>query len=118
MSEKSESTPRIARLEEEGDVAADYLEELLDIVDFDGDIEIDIENGRASVAIVSDEENSSLGQLVGEDGEVLEALQELTRLAVQVSTGDRSRLMLDIAGFRAARKRELQAIAREAALKW
>ena len=114
MSEKSESTPRIARLEEEGDVAADYLEELLDIVDFDGDIEIDIENGRASVAIVSDEESSSLGQLVGEDGEVLEALQELTRLAVQVSTGDRSRLMLDIAGFRAARKRELQAIAREA----
>ena len=114
MSEKAETSPRIARLEEEGDVAADYLEELLDIIDFDGDIEIDIENGRASVAIVSDEEHSSLDRLVGDDGDVLEALQELTRLAVQASTGDRSRLMLDIAGFRAGRKKELQAIARDA----
>ncbi len=114
MSDRSDSSARIQQLEEEGDVAADYLEELLDIADMDGDIEIDVENGRASVAIVSDEADSSLDMLVGRDGEVLEALQELTRLAVQVAVGERSRLMLDIAGFRADRKAELQVIAKEA----
>ncbi|PKY66340.1 single-stranded DNA-binding protein [Schaalia turicensis] len=111
MSEKTKST--IERLEEEGELAADYLEELLDIADFDGDIEIDVENDRASVEIIS-EESGTLERLVGEDGEVLDALQELTRLAVQTETGERSRLMLDIAGFRADRKAELQDIAMEA----
>lgn len=104
---------RLAHLEEEGEIAADYLEELLDIADFDGDIEIDVENGRASVEIVADDPEV-LARLVGEDGEVLDALQELTRLAVQSETGERSRLMLDIAGFRADRKAELQAITEEA----
>lgn len=111
MSEKTKST--IERLEEEGELAADYLEELLDIADLDGDIEIDVENDRASVEIIS-EESGTLERLVGEDGEVLDALQELTRLAVQTETGERSRLMLDIAGFRADRKAELQDIAMEA----
>ena len=111
MSEKTKST--IERLEEEGELAADYLEELLDIADLDGDIEIDVENDRASVEIIS-EESATLERLVGEDGEVLDALQELTRLAVQTETGERSRLMLDIAGFRADRKAELQDIAMEA----
>src|SRR4029450_8479653 len=93
-------------LEEEGEVAADYLEELLDIADLDGDIDIDVENGRASVAIVAESgAERSLRRLVGAQGDVLEALQELTRLAVQASTGERSRLMLDIAGFRAARRK-------------
>lgn len=111
MSEKTKST--IERLEEEGELAADYLEDLLDIADLDGDIEIDVENDRASVEIIS-EESATLERLVGEDGEVLDALQELTRLAVQTETGERSRLMLDIAGFRADRKAELQDIAMEA----
>ena len=93
----------LTRLEEEGELAADYLEELLDSADLDGDIEIDVENGRASVEIVADDPEA-LERLVGEDGEVLDALQELTRLAVQTETGERSRLMLDIAGFRAERK--------------
>ncbi len=96
------STDKLTRLEEEGELAADYLEELLDIADLDGDIEIDVENGRASVEIIS-EHSSGLDRLVGEDGEILDALQELTRLAVQTETGERSRLMLDIAGFRAER---------------
>lgn len=104
---------RIAQLEEEGEIAADYLEELLDIADLDGDIEIDVENGRASVEIVSDNPRS-IDRLVGEDGHVLDALQELTRLAVQTETGERSRLMLDIAGFRADRKAQLQAVTEEA----
>ncbi|MFC5998874.1 protein jag [Quadrisphaera sp. GCM10027208] len=104
-----------SRLEEEGDVAADYLEELLDIADLDGDIDIDVENGRATVSIVADPVASrSLRALVGRDGEVLEALQELTRLAVQTSTGERSRLMLDVAGYRAARREELEALAERA----
>lgn len=111
MSEKTKST--IERLEEEGELAADYLEELLDIADLDGDIEIDVENDRASVEIIS-EESGRLERLVGEDGEVLDALQELTRLAVQTETGERSRLMLDIAGFRANRKAELQDVTMEA----
>jgi len=104
---------RTTRLEEEGEIAADYLEELLDIVDLGGDIDIDVEHDRAAVEIVADDD-SELGALVGEDGEVLEALQELTRLAVQARTGERSRLMLDVAGFRAQRRRELTALAEEA----
>ena len=101
-------------LEEEGEVAADYLEELLDIVDVDGDIDIDVENGRASLAIVAEGgSDRSLRRLVGANGEVLEALQELTRLAVQASTGERSRLMLDVAGHRAHRRKVLT----EAAIK-
>ena len=100
-----------ARLEEEGDIAADYLEALLDIADLDGDIDIDVENGRAALAIVG----GKLSHLVGRDGEVLDSIQELTRLAVQTSTGDRSRLMLDIDNFRANRRTELTALAKEMA---
>ena len=109
-----ESVPAPTRLEEEGEVAADYLEELLDIADLDGDIDIGVEHGRAAVEIVSDEDPRALTRLVGAEGEVLAALQELTRLAVQARTGERSRLMLDVAGHRAAQRRELEALAAEA----
>jgi spoIIIJ-associated protein len=105
----------LRRLEEEGEVAADYLEELLDIADLDGDIDIDVENGRASVAIVTESGNErELRGLVGGTGEVLEALQELARLAVQAKTGERSRLMLDVAGYRAGRRRALEDVAARA----
>jgi spoIIIJ-associated protein len=105
----------LRRLEEEGEVAADYLEELLDIADLDGDIDIDVENGRASVAVVAEgAAGRDLKRLVGSHGEVLEALQELSRLAVQAKTGERSRLMLDVAGFRAARRRTLEDVAARA----
>jgi spoIIIJ-associated protein len=105
----------VKRLEEEGEIAADYLEELLDIADLDGDIDIDVDHGRAAVEIVAEAGSErALARLVGQDGEVLDALQELTRLAVQAKTGDRSRLMLDIAGFRAGRRSELLAVAAEA----
>ena len=117
---------RVERLEEEGEVAADYLEELLDIVDLDGDIDIDVEDGRASLSIVGETDDgadagapagasSPLRTLAGRRGEVLEALQELTRLAVQARTGERSRLMLDVAGYRAQRRAELEALAAQAA---
>jgi len=107
--------PGSSRLEEEGEIAADYLEELLDIADLDGDIDIDVDHGRAAVEIVSEDlSDRSLRSLVGTHGEVLDALQELTRLAVQAKTGERSRLMLDIARFRAQRKVELVTIADEA----
>ncbi|HZH21680.1 MAG TPA: R3H domain-containing nucleic acid-binding protein [Geodermatophilus sp.] len=95
----------------EGDVAGDYLERLLDILDVDGDIDLDVEGDRASVAIVG----GDLKDLVGSDGAVLEALQELTRLAVAQSTGVRSRLMLDISGFRARRRADLTSLAAETA---
>ena len=105
----------LKRLEEEGEVAADYLEELLDIADLDGDIDIDVENGRASVAIVTESgRDRELRNLVGGHGEVLEALQELARLAVQARTGERSRLMLDVAGYRAGRRRTLEDVAARA----
>ena len=104
-----------SQLEREGDIAADYLEELLDIADIDGDIDIDVDHGRAAVEIVSDEDGGrGLRRLVGDEGEVLDALQELTRLAVQTQTGERSRLMLDIAGHRRARRNTLTEIANEA----
>lgn len=108
---------RIEQLEEEGELGADYLEELLDIVDFDGDIDIDVENDRASIAIIQESGTGGLDRLVGENGSVLEALQELTRLAVQNQTGERSRLMLDVANFRRNRKQDLRVIAEEAITK-
>jgi spoIIIJ-associated protein len=95
----------------EGDIAADYLERLLDIADYDGDIDLDVENDRAAVAIVG----TDLDALVGGHGETLDALQELTRLAVQQQTGMRSRLMLDIGGHRQARRTELRQLAADAA---
>jgi spoIIIJ-associated protein len=101
------SGSRIQQLEREGDIAADYLEELLDIADLDGDLDIDVDGDRAAVSIVG----ADLSQLVGRDGEVLEALQELTRLAVFRETGDRSRLMLDISGHRAERRQKLEELA-------
>jgi spoIIIJ-associated protein len=98
-------------LEREGDIAADYLEVLLDIADLDGDIDIDVEADRASVSIIGD----GLGSLVGPGGATLEALQELTRLAVYRETGVRSRLMLDVGGHRARRRSELAQLGRDAA---
>ena len=102
----------LAQLEEEGDVAADYLEGLLDIADLDGDIDIDVENDRASLVIAG----GKLSHLVGERGEVLDSIQELTRLAVQTSLGERSRLMLDIDNFRGDKKTELAQLAKETAV--
>jgi spoIIIJ-associated protein len=92
-----------ALLEQEGEIAADYLEALLDIADLDGDLDMDVEGERAIVSVVG----ASLNQLVGAKGEVLESLQELTRLAVHRQTGVRSRLMLDISNWRANRREEL-----------
>lgn len=99
---------RMRRLEEEGDIAADYLEELLDITDLDGDIDIDVDGDRASVEIAGADK---LARLNRPKGELLDALQELTRLAVQTRTGNRSRLMLDIGGFRAEHKGSLEGLA-------
>lgn len=108
MTQEMSKEELIQLLDKEGDIAADYLEELLDIADLDGDIEISVEADRASLAIVTDgQPDRRLKRLIGRDGEVLEALQDLTRLAVQSSTGDRSRLMLDIAGYRAQRRQDI-----------
>lgn len=93
----------------EGDAAGDYLERLLDILDFDGDIDLDVEGERAVVSIIGD---GDIDKLVGDHGEVLDALQELTRLAAMAETGQRSRLMLDIAGYRARRRTELGELGR------
>ncbi|WP_328389648.1 Jag family protein [Nocardia sp. NBC_00416] len=97
---------------EEGEIAADYLEQLLDVLDFDGDIDLDVEGDRA---IVSIDGGDDLSKLVGHSGEILDALQELTRLAVQQSTGIRSRLMLDVAGWRAKRRADLSTLGAAAA---
>jgi len=103
------SNDRVRELEREGDIAADYLEELLDIADLDGDLDMDVEGDRAAVSIVG----ADLSQLVGDRGDVLDALQELTRLAVYRETGERSRLMLDISGFRARKRAELLEVAEQ-----
>ena len=102
-------------IEEEGDIAADYLEELLDIVDMDGDIDIEVRNNRIYLSVVNDDDdNEELRHLVGRHGEVLEALQELVRLSVLAGNGTHSRLILDIAGYRAERREQLEKIAADA----
>ena len=93
-----ERRPATERLEREGEIAADYLETLLDLADLDGDLDVDVDGDRAAVSIVDSEDGRVPRRLVGRDGEVLEALQELARLAVLAQTGERSRLMLDVAG--------------------
>ena len=103
----AERRSRVEELEAEGDIAADYLEELLDIADIDGDLDMDVEGDRAAIAI----SGGDLSVLVGRDGQVLEALQELTRLAVYQVTGERSRLMLDIDGHRASRRAAVERVA-------
>ncbi|MEE4025462.1 R3H domain-containing nucleic acid-binding protein [Gordonia sp. PKS22-38] len=100
------------RLVEEGEIAGDYLEQLLDVLDFDGDIDLDVDGDRAVVSI---DGGNDLDRLVGRKGEVLDALQELTRLAVQQSTGVRSRLMLDVARWRADRRDRLARLGTEVA---
>jgi spoIIIJ-associated protein len=101
----------VADLEQESEIAADYVEGLLDVADLDGDIDMDVEGDRALVSVVG----ATLQELVGPRGEVLEALQELTRLAVHRQTGARTRIMLDVGGYRARRRMELTALGRDAA---
>jgi spoIIIJ-associated protein len=109
--EEDDGEPDLSSLEEEGEIAADYIEGLLDIADLDGDIDMDVEGDRAVVSVVG----ATLSELVGRDGEVLEALQELTRLAVHRKTGLRARLMLDVGGFRSRRRSELAELGRSIA---
>jgi spoIIIJ-associated protein len=101
----------VADLELEGEVAADYIEGLLDVADLDGDIDMDVEGDRALVSVVG----ATLGELVGSKGEVLEALQELTRLAVHRHTGMRTRIMIDVGGYRQRKRAELAETGRDAA---
>ena len=101
----------MADLEQESEIAADYVEGLLDVADLDGDIDMDVEGDRALVSVVG----ATLQELIGPRGEVLEALQELTRLAVHRQTGARTRIMLDVGGYRANRRMELTELGRDAA---
>jgi spoIIIJ-associated protein len=109
--EAPEPSRDVADLEQESEIAADYVEGLLDVADLDGDIDMDVEGDRALVSVVG----ATLQELVGPRGEVLEALQELTRLAVHRQTGVRTRIMLDVGGYRARRRMELTALGRDAA---
>jgi spoIIIJ-associated protein len=111
LDDDEETSGDLSLLEQEGEIAADYIEGLLDIADLDGDIDMDVEGERAIVSVVG----ATLDELVGPDGEVLEALQELTRLAVHRQTGVRARLMLDVGGFRARRRTELAEYGRSVA---
>ena len=88
----------IDQLNEEADIAADYLEGLLDIADYEGDIEMGVRNDRPTVQIVADDD-TDIKHLIGRNGEVVDALQQLTRLAVQQKTGERSHLIVDVDGF-------------------
>jgi spoIIIJ-associated protein len=108
---EDEDAPSPPDLEQESEIAADYIEGLLDVADLDGDIDMDVEGDRPVVSVVG----ATLDELVGPRGEVLEALQELTRLAVHRQTGARSRIMLDVGGYRARRRRELTELGRNAA---
>jgi len=109
--EAAAPTANPADLEQESEIAADYVEGLLDVADLDGDIDMDVEGDRAVVSVVG----ATLEELIGPRGEVLEALQELTRLAVHRQTGNRTRIMLDVGGFRAHRRAELTELGTDAA---
>ncbi|RSX57458.1 protein jag [Bifidobacterium samirii] len=111
MAQEEEKT--IDQLNEEADIAADYLEELLDIADYDGDIEMGIRNGRPMVQIVADDD-ADIKHLIGRNGEVVDALQQLTRLAVQQKTGERSHLIVDVDGFLKRKRQRLRDIALDA----
>ena len=110
-SDEPAARPTVADLEQESEIAADYIEGLLDVADLDGDIDMDVEGERAFVSVVG----ATLDELVGPRGEVLEALQELTRLAVHRQTGVRTRMMLDVGGYRQRRRTELAETGRDAA---
>ncbi|WEV59007.1 hypothetical protein OZX67_09545 [Bifidobacterium sp. ESL0728] len=108
MSRDEEKT--VEQLNDEADIAADYLEGLLDIADYEGDIEMGVRNGRPTVQIVADDDED-IKNLIGHKGEVVDALQLLTRLAVQQKTGDRSRLILDVDGYLKKRRQHLRDLA-------
>lgn len=112
VASESESESGSDEARDEADIAGDYLEELLDIADIDGDFDIDEGNGRVLIAITSEEEDSNLSKLG--DPETVEALQQLTRLAVQAETGEFSRVILDVAGSREARRAELAVLVNSA----
>ncbi|MCI1901906.1 MAG: hypothetical protein LKI93_04155 [Bifidobacteriaceae bacterium] len=111
MSERD--NPTVEQLNDEADIAADYLEGLLDIVDYEGDIEMGVRNGRAVVQIVADDD-TDIKNLTGKNGDIVEALQRLTRLAVQEKTGERSHLILDVDGYLKNKREGLHAIALDA----
>lgn len=113
----TEESLQSSDIEAEGDHAADYIEELLDIADLDGDIDIEVRNNRTYLSVLAAEDDEDIAGLVGQDGKTLDALQELTRLAVLSSTGERSRLILDVAGHRVERADALRDEAREAIAK-
>ncbi|MBY6061826.1 R3H domain-containing nucleic acid-binding protein [Microbacterium esteraromaticum] len=110
---KTSPVPSVEDLEREGDVAADFLEELLDIADIDGDLNLDVRQGRAYVSVEAESEGLSV--LSAPD--TVQALQELTRLAVQNKTGSFSRMILDIGGSRDTRRRQLEALVDAAVVK-
>ena len=114
MFEESElSKAKIDELNEEADIAADYIEDLLDILDYDGDIEMGIHNGRPVVDIVADDD-TDIRHLIGRNGDVVEALQHLTRLAIQQKTGEKSRLILDVDGYLERKRSHLQTLVLDA----
>ena len=108
-----EETAPIDQLNEEADIAADYLEGLLDIADYEGDIEMGVRNGRPMVQIIADDD-TDIKHLIGCNGEVVDALQQLTRLAVQQKTGERSHLIVDVDGFLKRKRQRLRDIALDA----
>ena len=111
MAQDEEKT--IDQLNEEADIAADDLEGLLDIVDYEGDIEMGVRNNRPTVQIVADDD-TDIKHLIGRNGEVVDALQQLTRLAVQQKTGERSHLIVDVDGYLKRKRQRLHDIALDA----
>ena len=111
MAQDAEKT--IDQLNDEADIAADYLEGLLDIVDYEGDIEMGVRNNRPTVQIVADDD-TDIKHLIGRNGEVVDALQQLTRLAVQQKTGERSHLIVDVDGYLKRKRQRLHDLALDA----
>lgn len=108
-----EESKTVEQLNEEADIAADYLEGLLDIADYEGDIEMGVRNNRPMIQIVADDD-TDIKNLIGRNGEVVDALQQLSRLAVQQKTGERSHLIVDVDGFLKRKRQHLRDMALDA----
>jgi spoIIIJ-associated protein len=103
-------------LEEQGEVAAEFLEGLLARMGLTADVEPTFEDGTMYVDVLGEgPDDEDMGLLIGRHGQTLEALQELTRVAVGQRTGLRARIVVDVEDYKRRQRSRLEAKAREVA---
>ncbi|MFB3739511.1 MAG: RNA-binding cell elongation regulator Jag/EloR [Candidatus Velamenicoccus archaeovorus] len=103
-------------VEEQGEVAADFLEGLLERMGIPASIEPGMRDGIMYVDVLGEgPDDEDMGLLIGRHGATLDALQELTRIVVSHRTGERCRVIVDVEDYRKRRRSRLVSRAREMA---